>query len=43
VSVEFTHQVAEGMHGAIVKAVKTTEPERRGVPIVQPASSAGCC
>ena len=23
VSVEFTHQVADGMHGAIVKAVKT--------------------
>jgi SAM-dependent methyltransferase len=28
VSVEFTHQVADGMHGAIVKAVKTREPER---------------
>src|SRR5262245_25083446 len=30
VSVEFTHEVADGMHGAIVKAVKTTEPERAG-------------
>ena len=29
VSVEFTHQVADGMHGAIVKAVKTREPERK--------------
>ncbi|HEX6234546.1 MAG TPA: arsenite methyltransferase [Jiangellaceae bacterium] len=26
ISVEFTHQVADGMHGAIVKAVKTAEP-----------------
>ena len=43
VSVEFTHQVADGMHGAIVKAVKTTEPERRGLPVIQPASKAGCC
>ena len=24
ISVEFTHEVADGMHGAIVKAVKTT-------------------
>jgi len=31
VSVEFTHQVADGMHGAIVKAVKTHEPERKAL------------
>ena len=43
VSVEFTHEVADGMHGAIVKAVKTREPERKGLPVVQPASRAGCC
>ena len=43
VSVDFTHQVTDGMHGAIVKAVKTTEPERRGLPVIQPASTAGCC
>jgi arsenite methyltransferase len=43
VSVEFTHEVADGMHGAIVKAVKTREPARRHLPIVQPAESAGCC
>ncbi|HWL34398.1 MAG TPA: arsenite methyltransferase [Gaiellaceae bacterium] len=43
VSVEFTHEVADGMHGAIVKAVKTAEPERRGLPVIQPAASAGCC
>jgi arsenite methyltransferase len=43
VSVEFTHQVADGMHGAIVKAVKTHEPAARGLPVIQPATSAGCC
>jgi arsenite methyltransferase len=43
VSVEFTHEVADGMHGAIVKAVKTTEPARRGLPVIQPATTAGCC
>ena len=43
VSVEFTHEVAEGMHGAIVKAVKTMEPAAKGLPVIQPATSAGCC
>jgi arsenite methyltransferase len=43
ISVEFTHQVADGMHGAIVKAVKTSEPERKGLPVIQAATSAGCC
>jgi arsenite methyltransferase len=43
VSVEFTHEVADGMHGAIVKAVKTTELERKGLPVIRPAASAGCC
>jgi len=43
ISVEFTHRVADGMHGAIVKAVKTNEPERIGLPVIQPAVSAGCC
>jgi arsenite methyltransferase len=43
VSVEFTHQVADGMHGAIVKAVKTAELERNGLPVIQPANRAGCC
>jgi ubiquinone/menaquinone biosynthesis C-methylase UbiE len=42
-SIEFTHQVADGMHGAIVKAVKTREPERKGLPVIQPATSVGCC
>jgi SAM-dependent methyltransferase len=43
VSVVFTHEVADGMHGAIVRAVKTREPERKGLPVIQPAASAGCC
>jgi hypothetical protein len=37
VSVEFTHEVAEGMHGAIVKAVKTRTPAMKGLPVIQPA------
>ncbi len=43
VSVEFTHQVADGMHGAIVKAVKTNQPEQQGLPVIEPAATAGCC
>jgi arsenite methyltransferase len=43
VSVEFTHEVADGMHGAIVKAVKTREAENKGLPVIQPAAAAGCC
>ena len=43
ISVEFTHEVADGMHGAIVKAVKTDEPERKGLPVIEPAATAGCC
>ena len=43
VEVTFTHEVADGMHGAIVKAVKTREPEQQGLPIIRQAASAGCC
>jgi arsenite methyltransferase len=43
ISVEFTHEVADGIHGAIVKAVKTTDPAVKGPPVVRPAESAGCC
>ena len=43
VSVAFTHEVADGMHGAIVKAVMTRVPEKKGLPVVQPAATAGCC
>ena len=43
VSVEFTHRVADGMHGAIVKAVKTRAPEAKGLPVIHAAARAGCC
>jgi arsenite methyltransferase len=43
VLVEFTHEVADGIHGAIVKAVKTTDLEAKGLPVIQPAAAAGCC
>jgi arsenite methyltransferase len=43
ISVEFTHEVADGIHGAIVKAVKTSEPDAKGLPVIQPAAKAGCC
>jgi SAM-dependent methyltransferase len=43
VSVELTHEVADGMHGAIVKAVKTTTPELKGLPVILPVARAGCC
>jgi SAM-dependent methyltransferase len=43
VTVDFTHEVADGMHGAIVKAVKGHEPERHRLPLLTPSTSAGCC
>ena len=43
ISVEFTHEVADGIHGAIIRAVKTTDPAAKGLPVVQPAARAGCC
>ena len=42
-SVEFTHRVADGMHGAVVKAVKTRAPEAKGLPVTHAAARAGCC
>ena len=43
VSVEFTHEVADGMHSAILKGHKTRDPERAGLPVIHPAVSASCC
>jgi SAM-dependent methyltransferase len=43
IEVIFTHEVAEGMHSAIVKALKRAEPERKGLPVIQPATTAACC
>ena len=39
---EFTHEVAEGMHGAIVKAVKTSDTRAKGLPVIEPATRWGC-
>jgi arsenite methyltransferase len=43
VTVDFTYEAADGMHGAIVKAVKTSDPASKGLPVIQPATKAGCC
>ena len=43
VSVTFTHEVADGLHAAIVKAVKAAEPTRRELPVLQSAAARGCC
>jgi arsenite methyltransferase len=43
ISVTFTHEVADGMHGAKVKATKTREPAKKRLPLIQAATSAGCC
>jgi SAM-dependent methyltransferase len=43
ISVEFTHEVADGLHGAIVKAVMTSEPDEKGLPVIRPATTVGCC
>jgi arsenite methyltransferase len=43
VSVEFTHEVADGMHGAIVKAVKSGGGAASSLPLVASGSTAGCC
>jgi arsenite methyltransferase len=42
-SVEFTHQVGDGIRGAIVKAVKSSDPASKGLAVIQPAAGAGCC
>ena len=43
VSVDFTHEVADGMHGAIVKAVKRSAPKGRTLPIAHVTEQSGCC
>ena len=43
ISVEFTHEVADGMYGAIVKAVKARGVARKGLRVLQPAAKPGCC
>jgi SAM-dependent methyltransferase len=43
VSVEFTHEVADGMHGAIVKAVRAEAAEVAPAPKTLPLAKSGCC
>ena len=43
VEVSFTHEVTDGIHGAIVKARKPDDPAAKGLPVVEPAANAGCC
>jgi ubiquinone/menaquinone biosynthesis C-methylase UbiE len=43
VSVEFTHQVADGMHGAIVKAVKRARENAEPLSLTASAPRRGCC
>ena len=44
VSVTFTHEVADGMHGAIVKAVKPLSAAKlKPLPLVAAAAPTACC
>jgi arsenite methyltransferase len=45
ISVEFTHQVADGMHGAIVKGTKgaAAVSEPKTLPLVAGVPGGGCC
>jgi SAM-dependent methyltransferase len=43
VSVTFTHEIADGIHGAIVTARTPADPAAKGLPVVLPAAGAGCC
>jgi SAM-dependent methyltransferase len=43
ISVEFTHAVADGMHGAIVKAVKRSVHKSKGLPVIEPVAKVSCC
>jgi arsenite methyltransferase len=43
VSIGFTHHVADGMHSAVVQAVKASVRRADGLAVVQPGSRPGCC
>jgi arsenite methyltransferase len=43
ITVEFTHEVADGMHGAIIKARKAGATVGRELPLIEAAANAGCC
>jgi len=42
ISIEFTHQVADGLHGAIIKGVRSQERDVRSQPSLHPTAP-GCC
>jgi hypothetical protein len=37
------NEIADGIRGAIVKERMPIDPALKGLPVVQPAASAGCC
>jgi ubiquinone/menaquinone biosynthesis C-methylase UbiE len=46
VKITFTHEVADGLHGAIVQSRRTESPVARPLPVVasgREAAAAGCC
>ena len=43
VSVTYTHSVADGMHSAIIKATKASDPKAKTLPVIRPAAKATCC
>ena len=43
ISVTFTHEVADGLHGAIVKARKPVQARSLELPLVPAATASGCC
>jgi hypothetical protein len=43
ISIEFTHDVADGMHGAIVKAVKAGELMSKNLQVIPQATRSCCC
>ena len=43
VSVRFTHEVADGMHAAIVQARKPPATGARELPVVSSPAAAACC
>jgi arsenite methyltransferase len=43
VTVEFTHEVVDRMHGAIIRATKAPQPRAAKLPLVAQPARAGCC
>jgi hypothetical protein len=45
ISIEFTHQVEDGMHAAIIKAVKAESPKpvAKPLPLAGDRSQGRCC